>query len=104
MNDLYLVDITISSAPPADGIWSDSIFPGMDNSDGFANVSIVGTFAGKVTIQRSIDEEATWNDVDYFTAPEEIDIIDRMRNTAYRIGMKEGDFSSGSVTATIKKD
>lgn len=104
MIETYKVEVIVDTAPPAEGTFSESIYPGRNNADGFANISISGNFSGTVTLQRSIDDEQTWNDVDIFKIPQEIDIIDRMRNTAYRIGVKSGDYVSGTVTAIIKRD
>ena len=104
MNEIYKSEITVESAPPSGGSFSEPIYPGRNNADGFANISISGTFEGTVTLQRSIDDGQTWNDVDIFIKPQEIDLIEKMRNTAYRIGVKEGEYSSGSVKAIIKRD
>ena len=104
MNELYKVEIVVDTAPPAGGSFSESIFPGRNNADGFANISITGDFDATVTLQRSVDDEQTWNDVDVFKQPQEIDLIEHRRNTAYRIGVKESEYNSGSVSAVIIRD
>lgn len=104
MSEIYKVEITVASAPSAEGSFTEAIYPARNNADGFANISISGDFDGTVTLQRSIDDEQTWHDVDIFIMPQEIDLIEKMRNTSYRIGVKNGDYNSGSVTAIIKRD
>jgi hypothetical protein len=66
---------------------------------GLFDLSISGTFAATVTVQRSYDN-STWRDVDAFTAPAE------MTGTQgeiawYRAGVKTGGFTSGTVVVTL---
>jgi hypothetical protein len=63
------------------------------------NLSIRGTFAGTVTVQRSSDG-TTWRDVDSFTAPTEEVGFDPM-SMLYRVGIKPGDYTSGTAVAEI---
>lgn len=63
------------------------------------NLSISGTFAATVTIQRSTDG-TTWRDVDSFTVPVEEVGYDPMKNF-YRAGIKTGDYTSGSATILL---
>lgn len=63
------------------------------------NLSISGTFAGTVTVQRSTDG-TTWRDVDTFAAPSESVGYDPMKNF-YRAGIKTGDYTSGSATILL---
>lgn len=70
--------------------------------EGYFNVSIGGTFSATVTVQRSVDA-VTWVDVDTWTAPAE-DYGFEPENMYYRIGVKSGAFTSGSVTVRIGRE
>lgn len=63
------------------------------------NLSISGTFAGTITVQRSTDG-TTWRDVDTFTAPAEEVGYDPMKNF-YRAGFKTAQYTSGSATILL---
>lgn len=63
------------------------------------NLSISGTFAATVTVQRSTDG-TVWRDVDNWTAPTEEVGYDPMKNF-YRAGIKTGNYTSGSATVQI---
>ena len=70
--------------------------------EGYFNVSISGTFVATVTVQRSYDG-STWHDVDSWTAPsEEVGFEPEYR--AYRIGIKSGDYTSGTVEVRIGEE
>lgn len=69
---------------------------------GAFNISISGTFAATVTVQRSFDN-STWHDVNSFTAP--------FQGTAfepevvwYRAGVKTGGFTSGTANVRVSYD
>ena len=63
------------------------------------SLSISGTFAATVTVQRSQDNVA-WLDVDTFTA-----VTETVGNEAvlyyYRAGIKTGEYTSGTATASL---
>ena len=65
--------------------------------DGNFNLSISGTFANgtKVTAQRSIDG-STFHDVDVFTAVGEFVGFEPEQGMSYKVGVKTGEFGSGS--------
>ena len=70
-----------------------------DSSD--IGASISGTFTATITIQRSLDGGATWNDLPTtYTGPAEINIIP-VRSAQYRVGVKTGDFGSGTAVVAI---
>jgi hypothetical protein len=62
------------------------------------SVSITGTWAATVTLQRSVDD-ATWEDVQTYTANTTVTFSDGLDNVEYyyRIGVKTGGFTSGSI-------
>lgn len=70
---------------------------------GFFNLSISGTFVATVTVQRSFDNQVTWQDVDDFTAPTE-DYGMEPEVCWYRVGVKTGNFTSGSVDVRLGQD
>lgn len=65
------------------------------------NVSVRGTFVATVTVQRSFDRQATWGDVKGYTVPAEEVGEDFEQMVDYRIGIKTGDYTSGSVDVRI---
>jgi hypothetical protein len=62
------------------------------------SISITGTWAATVTLQRSVDD-ATWEDVQTYTANTTTTFSDGLDNVEYyyRVGVKTGDFTSGSI-------
>jgi hypothetical protein len=80
----------------AQNTFSDGIY-----TQGGFNLSIAGTFAATVTVQRSFDQGSTWRDVDTFTAPIETYGVDPEPVVVYRAGVKTGDFTSGTVSIRI---
>jgi hypothetical protein len=61
---------------------------------GLFDLSVAGTFAATVTVQRSYDN-ATWRDVDVFTS--EVEMTGTQGEMAwYRVGVKTGEFTSAS--------
>jgi hypothetical protein len=68
-------------------------------TEGYFNVSISGTFVATVFLQRSTDN-TTWMDVDSFTTPLEQYGFDP-EFMYYRIGVKTGGFTSGTIVCRI---
>ena len=64
------------------------------------NVSIWGTFVANITLQRSFDGGTTWLDVISYSAPIE-DAGTEVEPALYRIGVKTGGFTSGTVNVRI---
>jgi len=82
----------------AEDTFSDKI-----NVMGNFDLSIAGTFDATVTVQRSFDAGVSWADVDTFTAPIETAGFDPV-SCNYRAGVKTGNFTSGTVTVTIREN
>jgi len=61
------------------------------------------TWDGTVTIQRSFDDGVTWFDIKdgTFTQNESKNIYDPTDMIVYRMGSKNGDFTSGSVSVRL---
>jgi hypothetical protein len=66
------------------------------------NISISGTFAATVTVQRSTDN-STWRDVNTFTSPFE-GTGNEPEVMYYRAGVKTGDFTSGTAVLRVAYD
>lgn len=63
-------------------------------------VTISGTWAGTLTLQRSVDEESTWEDYASYTGNAVVEIDDGLDNVIayYRIGFKAAAYTSGTAT------
>tara|TARA_R110001632_G_scaffold143808_1_gene259954 strand:+ start:289 stop:603 length:315 start_codon:yes stop_codon:yes gene_type:complete len=88
---------TISSDTSADQ-FSDTTF-----LDGDFSLSISGAIGGSgiVTVQRSTDGGTTFHDVDTFTAIGEHVGFEPTPSTAYRVGMKNGQYASGTTVLQL---
>jgi hypothetical protein len=73
------------------------LITGVGTSRDFS-ISIAGTWSATCTLQRSIDD-ATWEDVQTYTTNTTVTFSDGLDNIEYyyRIGVKTGDFTSGTV-------
>lgn len=72
-------------------------------SVGLFDLSVSGTFSATVTLQRSFDSGSTWHDVETFTAAEEA-VVDNADNTVkWRIGVKTGQFTSGTANVRLSQ-
>tara|TARA_R100001460_G_scaffold4206_2_gene12119 strand:+ start:156 stop:464 length:309 start_codon:yes stop_codon:yes gene_type:complete len=67
---------------------------------GHFNLSISGTFVANVVVQRSFDGGSAWLDTDTFTAPYEGVGYDAEK-LFYRVGVKTGGFTSGTVNVRL---
>ncbi len=66
-------------------------------------IDISGTFVATVTLQRSLGAPGSWTDVVTYTAPTSVPYNDNLDNQIiyYRLGIKTGDYTSGSLVAAI---
>ncbi len=94
---------TINSAPGGIGTWTTPIYPlSPSTRSGFLNVSIYGTaWVATVYLQRAFDSGTTWYDVTTFTANAQKALVDREGGVRYRIGVKAGGYTSGSVAVRL---
>ena len=76
---------------------------GVGNSRIF-DVDITGTWVATVTLQRSIDETGSWVDVATYTTNQNTTHDDGLDNQIafYRLGIKTGDYTSGTPTCTLE--
>lgn len=78
---------------------------GISGTRNFA-VIITGTWTATITLQRSVGTPGSWTDVpsETYTANISKSINDGMDNQIvyYRLGIKTGDYTSGSATASLR--
>jgi hypothetical protein len=67
------------------------------------NLSISGTWAGTVTLQRSFNNGTTWFDVRSYTTNIENWDQEIESGVLYRAGFKTGDHTSGTADVRISK-
>lgn len=67
------------------------------------NLSLSGTWSATVHVQRSFDTGATWVDVDNFTANTEQTGTEPEAYVLYRVGVKTGNYTSGTVKARLSR-
>jgi hypothetical protein len=89
---------TIASA----SITAEDTFTDPVTLEGYFNVSISGTFTATVFVQRSIDN-STWVDVEDYTTPYE-GVGFEPEIMYYRIGVKTGGFTSGTIEARLGRE
>jgi hypothetical protein len=70
---------------------------------GTFSISVYGTFVGAVTLQRTWDEGATWLDVHCFEEPEEAIADNSEEQAEWRIGVKTGDYTSGTISVRLSQ-
>ena len=88
----------------AENQFTDSI----DTKSGGLAVSVSGfsdspAFSGTVTLQRSFDNGSTWRDVATYTADAEKSIDVPVDGIFYRLGVKTGDYTSGTAEVGLYK-
>ena len=66
------------------------------------NLSIAGTWAGTITLQRSFNG-SDWYDVEQYTANSQQVGDDPEENIHYRVGFKTGDYTSGSAVVRLSQ-
>lgn len=87
----------------AENTFTDEIrVTGVENTRRFT-ILTTGTWSGTMTLQRSIVEPGSWTDVQTWTGNTSVTYDDGLDNQIvyYRIGFKSGDYSSGTLTATL---
>lgn len=103
---LFKVDSTgqtVTQSITAEDQFSGSIkITGVGSSRGFA-VTVSAGFTATVTLQRSIGAPGSWEDVESYAIGTSKTFSDGLDNQEiyYRIGVKTGDYTSGTITATL---
>lgn len=65
------------------------------------NVRLQGTWVATVTVQRKLKGDADWEDVETFTENGAYVGDEPEMGAAYRVGVKTGDFISGTIVTRI---
>ena len=65
--------------------------------------SLSGTWVATVHLQRSRDDGTTWNDVGAYTTNTEDAGYEPAGGMLYRVGVKTGNFTSGTIVAALYK-
>lgn len=102
---LYAVTKIIDSSPGANGTFTNPIHSVYDKET-FLNTSIYGAiWSGTVTLQRCFcnEEEVKWYDVQNWTENGQAVLEDKESGNKYRIGVKNGDYVSGSVEVRLSR-
>lgn len=81
----------------AENTFCDSIT--IDNRE--FNVRIMGTWVATVTVQRKLKGDAAWEDVESFTENGAYVGCEPEKGASYRVGVKTGDFTSGTIVTRI---
>lgn len=101
---LTSVGQTVTESITAQNTFSESILvTGITTGRTFA-VVITGTFTATVSLQRSFDGGSTWQDTGTtYTTATSTTFTDALDNQIinYRIGVKTGDYTSGTISATL---
>lgn len=87
----------VTKAITAENTFSDPAY-----LEGYFNISISNTFVATVFVQRSPDN-SNWYDVNSYTAPFE-GVGFEPEFMYYRIGVKTGGFTSGTVDVRIGRE
>lgn len=67
------------------------------------NLSVSGTWAGTVTLQRSFNNGSTWLDV-YSTTGNVETVVDNVESgVLWRLGIKTGNFTSGTAVCRLSQ-
>lgn len=85
----------------AQNTFTGTLAPAQRERKGFLNISISGTWVGTVTLQRRFGGSGTYYDVNTWTANTEKALIDPERKVQYRLGIKTGDYSSGTAVCRL---
>lgn len=93
----------VTAAVTAENTFTDSIF--VEGLSRTFSISVTNSFTATVTLQRSTDD-ASWEDVETYTAITVKTFDDELDNQQwyYRIGVKTGDFTSGTVDLLLSFD
>jgi len=96
----YTANTPVSASITAQNTFSDP-FGGPAVFPGHYNISVSGTWVATVTLQRSFDAGATWQDVVTLTSNIEAWDLEPTPGALIRIGVKSGQFTSGTIAVAL---
>lgn len=93
----------VSEDVTAEDVFSDEIRVTNVGESRRFTITRAGTWSATVTLQRSIGEVGLWEDVEQYTTNDSITYADELDNQIvyYRIGVKTGDFTSGTAELAL---
>ena len=98
------VDKVVTKDVTAENEFTGIIAPAYQNASKIANISISGSgWVATVTLQRRFGPSDSWKDCRTWAAPEEGRISEYEEEAQYRIGVKTGDYTSGTVKLRMGK-
>lgn len=68
---------------------------------GTFSLSISGTWAGTLTLQRLLDAGVGYTDVTTFTTNQELLVDEPIQSALWRVGFKAGQYTSGSAVVIL---
>lgn len=84
-------------------VTAENLFTDAVKLTGYFNLSMSGTWEATVTIQRAFDGGSTWLDVAEYTDSSEEYGFECEGGIVYRVGVKTGDFTSGTVVLRLSQ-
>jgi hypothetical protein len=113
-------DNVVTAAITGENQWSAGIYPAYTSSRlsvqgdyraagradlGSLNLCITGTWEGTVTLQRMFPGTAEWVDTGYTWTANDCGkrIVDTEPGVKYRLGVKTGEYTSGTVNVRLSK-
>jgi hypothetical protein len=100
----FAESVAVTVSVTAQNTWTGPLYAKSGNQGGFMNVSISGTWAGTVTLQRRFGTTGTWTNYETFTSNYEGYFYESEGGVQYRIGIATGQFTSGTAVLRLSKE
>lgn len=85
------------NTPQTASVTAENTFTSLQKFAGVFPLRIRGTWVATVTLQRSDDGGTTWDDITDWTANTVVEVKEPSGGADWRVGVKSGDFTSGTV-------
>ncbi len=96
-----MMAVIVTKSITAQDTWSDTLTPKDGLHGGGLNISISGTWVATITLQRSFDLGVTWHEVTTYEANMQKALVEPEHGVRYRIGVKTGDYTSGTAVVRL---
>lgn len=96
----YSGPVVVSANISAQNTFTEEIVPRKGSP---MNMSVSGTWAGTVTLQRSFNAGATWVDVASYTANTELMVESIEDKVWWRLGIKSGNYGNGTAVCRLSQ-